>query len=157
MRNLIEAYIWKDWVLQCVVTKFGRLKINSGRDTTMISDAKYHHTTYNTLVKLFLVHISVKHITPSAALSTLSQPNFVTSCLEITSFHASTSYYISHLIWQCYGYLMSNFYMMLTMKCTNSASDHMMIMILSHFTGNMFEVNIWKVLLFRRSSIDPLI
>ena len=49
---MIEANTRKDWIMQQAVTKFGGLKIASGGDAVMSSDAKYHHTTCNKLIKL---------------------------------------------------------------------------------------------------------
>ena len=36
---MIEVNIWKDWIMKQVVTKFGNLKIDNGRNTVMCSDA----------------------------------------------------------------------------------------------------------------------
>ena len=81
---MIEANIWKDWIMQQVVTKFGSLKIDSGGDTVMSSDAKYYHIFILSNCHHYM--LSLEHITVSAPLSILRQPNFVITCFRIQSF-----------------------------------------------------------------------
>ena len=38
IETLIKVNIWKDWIMNQVVTKFGSLKIDNGGDTAMCSD-----------------------------------------------------------------------------------------------------------------------
>ena len=50
----------KDWILLQVVTKFDNLKLDSGADVVMSSDAKYFHqilviiTGYHQITSLYL-------------------------------------------------------------------------------------------------------
>ena len=46
IENMIEVDIKKCWIMKQVMTKFGSLKIDSGRDTMMSSDAIYYSNDF---------------------------------------------------------------------------------------------------------------
>ena len=51
IENVIKANIWKDMSMKQVVMRFGGLKIDSGADTTMNSDAKHYRASCSKLTK----------------------------------------------------------------------------------------------------------
>ena len=69
--DVIPVNIYKDSILTQVVTKFDRLKIDSGADAVMFSDYK---------------HFAPELITAFQLLSILRLPTLVTTCFSIQSF-----------------------------------------------------------------------